>query len=246
VAMPAHLDLGQVLTAVGLTGYYPIVHPSPPVTLFPYTTLFRSPSFSITKTADQTEFDTLGDKITYTITVSNTGNVTLQDLEVTDVLFPTWSETVATLAPDSAKVYTLEYEVTQADLDSGKVVNAVALTGDDPNGDPLTPGEDDVEVPAVQSPAITVTKTTDRTKTYSQAGDVIEYTIVVTNTGNVTLTDVEVTDDNADVTSVGTVATLEVGQSETFTASHTVTQADLDAGVVYNIATAAGKDRSEE
>src|SRR5690606_31277636 len=167
---------------------------------------------------------------------------TLQDLEVTDVLFPGWNETVATLAPDSAKVYTLDYLVTQADLGSGKLVNAVALTGDDANWDPLTHGQAGVEVPAVQSPAITVTKSTDRSKTYSAEGEVIEYTIIVTNTGNVTLTNVQVTDDNADVTNVGTISELEVGQSETFTASHTITQADLDAGVVYNVATATGKD----
>src|SRR5690554_6920885 len=140
------------------------------------TTLPNSPSFSITKTADKTEFDTVGDKITYTITVANTGNVTLQDLEVTDVLFTTWNEAVATLAPDSAKVYILEYLVTQADLDSGKVVNAVALTGDDPNGDPLTPGEDDVEVPGVQSPSFSITKTADKTE-FDTAGDKITYTI---------------------------------------------------------------------
>uniref|UniRef100_UPI002615ED1C DUF7507 domain-containing protein n=1 Tax=uncultured Aquimarina sp. TaxID=575652 RepID=UPI002615ED1C len=32
----------------------------------------------------------------------------------------------------------------------------------------------------------------------SALNDVIEYNIVVTNTGNVTLTDIEITDDNAD------------------------------------------------
>ncbi|WP_298549319.1 hypothetical protein, partial [uncultured Aquimarina sp.] len=32
----------------------------------------------------------------------------------------------------------------------------------------------------------------------SALNDVIEYDIVVTNTGNVTLTDIEITDDNAD------------------------------------------------
>src|SRR5690606_11254647 len=89
---------------------------------------------------------------------------------------------------------------------------------------------------------ITVTKSTDRSKTYSAEGEVIEYTIIVTNTGNVTLTNVQVTDDNADDTNVGSIVELEVGQSETFTASHTITQTDLDAGVVYNVATATGKD----
>src|SRR5690606_18191498 len=71
-------------------------------------------------------------------------------------------------------------------------------------------------------------------------GDVINYTFVVTNTGNVPLTNVTVTDNNATVS--GGPISLGVGQSDstTFTAVHVITQADIDAGYVYNLATATG------
>ena len=63
----------------------------------------------------------------------------------------------------------------------------------------------------------------------------IHYTIVATNDGNVTLHNVTVTDPK--VTQPGLhagepVADLAPGASLTCTASHTVTQADIDAGAL--------------
>ncbi len=70
----------------------------------------------------------------------------------------------------------------------------------------------------------------------------IEYTITIENTGNVTLTNVVVIDGHTDGSEVGTIATLAVGESKTLTTTHAITQADLDSGVVYNIAAATAKD----
>ena len=68
---------------------------------------------------------------------------------------------------------------------------------------------------------------------YDAVGDVIHYTIVATNTGNTTLAAVTVTDPNAVAGLACTPANgspLAPGASMTCTASHTVTQADIDAG----------------
>ena len=75
----------------------------------------------------------------------------------------------------------------------------------------------------------------------TNVGDTITYTFTVTNTGNVTLTNVTVTDPMVTVVG-GPIATLAVGESDstTFTATYTITQADIDAGNVYNLATATG------
>ena len=67
----------------------------------------------------------------------------------------------------------------------------------------------------------------------------ITYSYLVTNTGNVTITDLAVTDDNVDAAPVCDVTTLAPTETTTCTAVHTVTQADLDAGTVTNNATAA-------
>ncbi|MFA9192756.1 SprB repeat-containing protein, partial [Flavobacterium sp. FZUC8N2.13] len=74
-------------------------------------------------------------------------------------------------------------------------------------------------------------------------GDVVSYKFVITNTGNVTLTNVTVSDNNAIVTG-GPIATLAPGASDTttFTAIHTITLEDINAGIVYNLATATAKD----
>ena len=86
------------------------------------------------------------------------------------------------------------------------------------------------------------------------AGDVINYTITVENTGNMTLTGVPVTDPNAEGAGdrarrrrLVTRRPLEVGETWSYTAAHTVTQAEIDSncggdGVLCNTATA---DRDE-
>jgi len=75
------------------------------------------------------------------------------------------------------------------------------------------------------------------------AGELLHYTFTVTNTGNVTLTNVRVSDAVAGVTVVGgPLTSLAPGISDatTFTASYTLTQADIDAGLFSNMATATG------
>src|SRR5207248_1201608 len=69
------------------------------------------------------------------------------------------------------------------------------------------------------------------------AGDVISYRVTVSNTGNVILTGLTVTDPVAGGT-LTSGATLAIGASDTFTPSHTITAADTTAGSVVNVATA--------
>ena len=57
-------------------------------------------------------------------------------------------------------------------------------------------------------------------------GDVLNYTVTVTNTGNVTLTGVTVVDPLTGQSISG--VTLAPGASQTYNTSYTLTQADLD------------------
>ena len=72
-------------------------------------------------------------------------------------------------------------------------------------------------------------------------GNVINYSYLVTNNGNVTLSGpFTVSDDKAtDEACPATPTSLAPGASITCTASYTITQADLDAGTVTNVGTAA-------
>ncbi|MCS5491195.1 DUF7507 domain-containing protein, partial [Algoriphagus limi] len=146
----------------------------------------QTAELTVTKTADVTTYDAVDDVITYTITVQNTGNVTLTNVSVTDPLTGL-DETIASLAPGVTETYTTTYTITQADLDAGSVENTATAT------DGTTTGSDTETVTADELPELTVTKTADVT-TYDAVDDVITYTITVQNTGNVTLTNVSVTD----------------------------------------------------
>lgn len=78
--------------------------------------------------------------------------------------------------------------------------------------------------------------------------DVVDYTFVVTNTGNVTLTRIAVVEDEFDGSGVSPTITcpldaqtpLSPGQTVTCTAVYSLTQADVDRGTVANLATATG------
>ena len=160
------------------------------------------PALTLTKTSDATEPVAVGDAITYSFEVDNTGNVTLTAVTVTDPL-PNLSAidcgdgtpSIASLAPaDEPVTCTATYTVTQADIDAGAITNTASVTGTPPGGgDPIPPATDTLTVDADQVSALTLVKTAEPT-TATSAGDEITYSFVVTNTGTVTLTDVTVSD----------------------------------------------------
>ena len=90
----------------------------------------------------------------------------------------------------------------------------------------------------MQNPALSITKAATE-PSYDAVGEVIHYTIVATNVGNMTLDGVTVTDPSVsrpELYAGERVADLAPGASMTCTATHTVTQADLDAGHYANTA----------
>jgi len=86
------------------------------------------------------------------------------------------------LLPTQSQTCTASYAVTQADIDAGSVTNIASATDGT-----LTSPEVSVTVNGAQSSTITLLKTASTT-TFSASGDTIDYEYVVTNSGNVTLT----------------------------------------------------------
>jgi uncharacterized repeat protein (TIGR01451 family) len=72
------------------------------------------------------------------------------------------------------------------------VENTATATGTPPTGDPVT-GDDTITTDLPASPAISVVKT-GALDDAAVAGDTVTYGFTVTNTGNVTLTGVGLTD----------------------------------------------------
>src|SRR5699024_9381656 len=101
-----------------------------------------------------------------------------------------------TLNPGESTVGYADYTVTQDDMDNyEKIKNIATATGTPPGEDPEEPVSppSEEEVPVEKQPAITIEKATKEEKV-TKAGETIAYEFVVTNTGNVTLKDVKVTD----------------------------------------------------
>ena len=236
-----------------------------------------SPSLTVTKTAavdhvTGTDSETTtGDTIVYTITIENTGNVTLTGIDITDTMTDGDGQSLTLTSPATFSTYTLApgatetilatYTIEQSVADTGSISNTVSVDGTAPDG---TEVSDDLDTPVVVStdltPSIEVTKSSTITYADSDAGtqlgDTINYTITVENTGNTTLTGVTVSDTILDSAGVSLTLTtgptyggtgtfdgiLDVGESATYNATFVITQQAVNAGGVSNTASVTSKD----
>ncbi|MCY7417124.1 MAG: DUF11 domain-containing protein, partial [Chloroflexi bacterium] len=183
---------------------------------------------------------TAGSTIAYSFLVTNTGNVTLTGIVVNDPLLavaPTCP--VTTLAPGASTTCTGTHTITQAEVNAGVVNNSATATGNAPGGGTTTSPPSTISTPLVTAASLTVVKTAGA-PSGNTVGSTIAYTFLVTNTGNVTLTSVSVNDALLAVAPTCPVTTLAPGASTTCTGTHTIPQANLDAGVVNNSATTTG------
>ena len=147
--------------------------------------------------------------------------------------------------------------VTQADIDAGQALNAESVTGEavtDLATGIAQAGPAPAQVPLDQNAAVTVEKIAEVTDVnYSgqiDLGDQITFKITVTNTGNVTLRSVLVTDSMEGLTlDCGDQANGQItltpdapGNVIVCTTSvYTITADDVAAGEVVNVATAGGQ-----
>ncbi|HSL86084.1 MAG TPA: PKD-like domain-containing protein, partial [Bacteroidales bacterium] len=206
----------------------------------------QTAAWTLTKSAVETSFDRVGDVIHYNITIDNTGNVSISNIVVSDPGADPGSIRYISgdvnrnnrLDPPETWRYTATYTVTQADIDAGQYTNTATANGNPPSGT-IDSAWDTETVPPIQIPELTVTKSTTVTS-FVSAGEEIDYEITVTNTGNVTISGVEVSDPNADVNCSGAPYTLAPGAVVTCTATHIVTASDITEGSISNTATATG------
>jgi len=216
----------------------------------------QSPNLLLEKTADVTSAAAAGTAVNYTFTVTNTGNVTLTDVKVTEGDF-TGSDSLSavscpttSLDPGTDMACTATYSVSLKDMNNGgDLVNKAEASGVAPNDGPTVTSDSSATVTVNQLPSLSLTKTAD-VSSVSAAGTTVTYTFTVTDTGNVTVTGVKIAE-LAGFTGSGTVSdtdcsqitndSLDPGASGTCTATYVVTQPDMDAGAdIVNTATASG------
>ncbi len=201
----------------------------------------------------------LGDRLTYVVTATNTGNVPLLEVEVRDDRLDPASIVCARVEPGAACVLTGTYVVVQADVDAGRIVNTAQIATAPPAGGSLPPeacpaGSADPDcaptatTPVAQRPALAVSKTAELTSDrltpgVGNSGDVITYTVTVTNTGNVTLNELEVIDtlQGGDPVALRCApAILAPGaQAACEVYSHTITSAEASGGGTLDNSVAA-------
>ncbi|MCV0377796.1 hypothetical protein [Nitratireductor sp.] len=198
----------------------------------------------------------VNERLNYTFSIKNTGNVTLSNVTVTDTRATLTGGPIATLAPGVTDATTITgyYDVTQADIDSGSVDNLASMSAKDPKGNPVEkqsrpPGGTaggSTEFEAEARGALDIVKVAVLNDVndngYADKNETIDYRFTVTNTGNVTLSEIVVEDSKAEITG-SPIVSLAPGDSDTsVTGSYTIRQADIDAGSFENVATATGKD----
>ncbi|WP_199138929.1 DUF7507 domain-containing protein [Pedobacter sp. ASV12] len=217
------------------------------------TTIDGTAAMTFTKVANNA-VSKAGDVINYTLVVKNTGNVTISNITVADAGADAGSiipATIASILPGQTATVTAKHTVTQAEVNAGSFSNQANATAKDPKGNNVNKVSDDPNTPAANDPTVvkigatpSMTLTKVANNSGIKAGDVINYTLVVKNTGNVTLTNVVVADAGADAGSIlpASIASILPGASVTVTAKHTLTQAEINVGTFSNQASVTGKD----
>jgi uncharacterized repeat protein (TIGR01451 family) len=207
-----------------------------------------NPDIAITKMPDLMQAHE-GDTVTYNYTVTNSGNVPLSNVSVTDdkiedVTYQSGdSNGDSMLDTDETWVFTATYNVTTND--TTPLVNTAAASGTYAGAGTIiawTTASVDI-----LRPAIALNKTAEPAEAYE--GYTITYTYTITNPGNTPLSAISVIDDKAgNITYEGGYQSgdanedenLDTDESWVFTATYNVT-ADDDSPLVNN-ATATGVD----
>ena len=224
---------------------------------------------------DETVADSVGDVLNYQMLVTNTGNTALDNVAVNDPLLPNEAPVLdgdgfnvgdadqdGRLDVSETWTYSGSYTVQQADLDGEgnagpdhDLDNTATVTGTD-----ATSASDSVAVPLAQSKILHLEKEAAVPGgTANVAGEVITYLMTVTNIGNAAIAGVAVDDtfttNEAPVLTIGGFNTgdldeddlLDVTESWFYTATHTVTQGEINAGTaIVNTATVTGTDATPD
>ena len=195
------------------------------------------PKLVVTKTAEEKEYK-LGETVTFTIKATNIYDkpqtITLSEIEGVTLTKSTFEN----VAGGETVTTTATYTITEADVLKGSFKNTVtAKLGN------ITKTADATVNTEAKNGHLTIEKVTTSKAAAEDGkyalGEKITYKITVLNDGNLTITDIEVKDELTKDT--WTIASLAPKESKEFTAEYTVTEEDILAGEVVNVATGTGK-----
>lgn len=244
VTTQADLDAGVITsqaTASGIMDGSPLTSNQVTASV----TAAQNPQITLTVAADPTKALTVGTVVSYTYTLTNSGNVTLHspfsvsDSKVSPV---DCSSAPASLAPGASFTCSGTYTITQADIDNGSVIDSATASGKTPSGGTTTSASSGATVITYDAPRLSLEKSANPS-VVSQSGETITYTYTLRNTGNTPLTSpFSVSDDKIPgVDCSGAVSPIPIGGSTACTARYIVTSDDITAGSITNHATATAQ-----
>ena len=211
----------------------------------------------------------VGDTVTWQYAITNDGTADLTDITLSQTTTPSGLSDLTCVDENDATVdiaggttslaggkvitCTATSKVAQSDIDNAGTVNAAVVAGLDA-ASTNQEATDSLSVPLDQSAAVTVEKkafvTDSNGNDQADLGEQITFKITLTNTGNVTLRDVTVTDSMKGLTldcsgQTNGKITLTTDAPDNVvvctTSAYTITAADVAAGQVVNVATADGQ-----
>lgn len=226
------------------------------------------PSIDLVKTSNISNYDSVGDIATYTFVATNTTpkaptnttlNTSLSNVVITEDSFSGLGDMSALVCDRPAPV-TLEsgqkltctatYVVQQGDLDNAPLTNVARTTGTPATGPNVTDTDDEI-IPAIWTPELLLDKTSAVVDVDGDGvtglDDHIMYEFDVTNTGNISVTNVTIDDDllsqlNISVTCTPTTLAPDEVAHCVADAPYVVTQQDVDAQMVINTAISHATD----
>ena len=224
-------------------------------------------SLTLAKTANRDVVSADGQQVTYTFAVTNTSLVPVTDLKIDEKAFNGTGDATAlddptclatTLAPGASTICTATYSTTQDDIDTlTSLTNTAQASGlANGNAEPnrTLSNESTATVAVEVGPHLSIRKSVTPASGGAK-GTELTYTFTIMNDGNESLTNVGIdetafTGTNAisaitcDGSQVNGEISLAPEESINCTATYTVTQQDVYAGLVDNTAAATGKDPS--
>jgi gliding motility-associated-like protein/uncharacterized repeat protein (TIGR01451 family) len=243
------ITAGKLVNQATVNGQSPNGALTPVTSNIVSTTIEGISSYKIEKSSPAASITIAGQQVPYTITVTNTGNTAISNVVVTDnmlaagplVLSSGDNNNNGKLDVTETWTYDSNYIVKQSDIDQngntsikGILSNTASVSGTAPNGTAVDPLTSTRIIPLNTSSSFTVVKTADKASV-TKAGDVVNYTITVTNTGDAAIRNVVVNDpmtggNIAAVTNgdINSNSILDVAEVWVYRSSYTVTQADLD------------------
>lgn len=195
-----------------------------------------------------------GDTIQYTFTVANSGTVPVSAIAVNDPLAGAVTCDATVLAVNATTNCRADavYTVTEDDEVAGDVTNTASATGTDPDGGPVVSNEATTVTPVeTPDPRIELDKRAGELVDANgdgrvTPGDTIQFSFTVTNPGNVPLRDIVLEDPMLGGAIDCPQTTLTPGASMDCTGiEYAITQDDVDAGAVENVAEVTGTPPSD-